>query len=703
MTTALFSLTLFSSAFLLFCIEPLVAKMLLPVAGGAAAVWSTCLVFFQATLLGGYAFTHFVSRRLAPRRHAIVYAVLFPAALATMPIALRGRLGAHPALDVLALLAAGVGAPFFVLSTLAPALQRWFADTRALHAKDPYFLYVASNVGSLGALAAYPFVVEPTLDLAVQARWLRVGFAAVGGLVLACALAVDRRPLVHAAAGSPPIAPGRRARWVLLAAVPSAQLVAVTTYLTTEVAPAPLLWVVPLAAYLLSFVFVFARRPPLSHARVARRVPLAALVGLLLVLADANQPAALVFALHVVLLFWVATYCHGAIAGDRPAPARLAEYYAWMSLGGVVGGAAVALAAPLVFTKPIEYPLCFLLALACLPSARPPRWALGVAAAAVAVAVAGQALAASGLVDVGEAKLVGVPLLVAFAVDRFPRILSWTLAAVFVVATASVDARTHVVHRERSFFGAFDVARDEDGTSLMHGNTMHGVQLVRAPHTPTLYYTRSGPVGDVFAVARAAGRTRSVAVIGLGTGTLATYALAGERWRFFELDPAVVRIARDPRYFTFLSDAFGDRADVVVGDARIELAKDTGRYDLLVVDAFTSDSIPTHLLTREALASYRTKLEPGATIAWHVSNRHLDLRPELAALADDAGWSALVRDDEAVGGGEPVHKAASRWVAMAERPETLAPLRARGWTDVPRRAGFRCWTDQRASIVTVLR
>ena len=690
--TALYALTLFVSAFLLFCIEPLVAKMLLPIAGGAAAVWSTCLVFFQAALLAGYVFTTFASARLRARAHAVLYVALFGAALA-VPIAFRGAIGAHPALGVLALLMQGAFVPFFVLSTLAPAVQRWFSA----HEKDPYFLYAASNTGSIAGLAAYPLLLEPRLDLSTQARLLRWAFVPLGALVLACALSSRGDLPLAAREEAPRLERPRVVRWLLLAAVPSAQLVAVTTYLTTEVAPAPLLWVLPLAAYLLSFVLVFSRRPIVSHAAIAKRVPLAAVVGMLLVLTGANQPAALVLALHVVTLFWIAAYCHGEIAADRPPAVRLPEYYAWMSLGGVAGGAVVALGAPLVFKRPIEYPLCFPFAVACLPAVRGKRWGFLLAGVSIALAAFGPWAAAKAHIDLGAAKLVGVPLVVAFAVDRFPRLLAWTLGAVLFVVVVGADARDHVVRRERSFFGAFEVMREPDGVALMHGNTMHGFQLAAAPHTPTLYYSRSGPIGDVVTLAETEGRTRRVAVIGLGIGSLASYARSDETWRFFELDPAVVAIASDPRYFTFL----GAHTDVVVGDARIELAKDEGGYDLLVVDAFTSDSIPTHLLTREAFAMYRTKLTQGAIVAWHVSNRHLDLFPELATLGADAGWTVLAREDPVVD--SATRKVSSRWVAMAERPETLAPLHLRGWAEVPRRPGFRCWTDERASIVTVLR
>jgi hypothetical protein len=310
----------------------------------------------------------------------------------------------------------------------------------------------------------------------------------------------------------------------------------------------------------------------------------------------------------------------------------------------------------------------------------------------VAVAVACHFVLARGETGWIETAAACAPILFAFALDKHTRVMTWALAGVVVVQTASEDARNHVIVRERSFFGAFAVVRDRGVTALMHGTTLHGLQRADALHEPALYYSREGPIGDVIELARP--RLHQVAVVGLGTGTLATYEHEGEHWRYFELDPAVIRIARDARYFTFL----GASADVVAGDARIELAKDDGHYDLLVIDAFTSDAIPTHLLTREALATYRTKLAPHALVAWHVSNRYLDLRPVLGALADDAGLAVKLRDDGNIGpdrdkrGHQP-----SLWIAMAESAADLPP----SWNDVPRTAGFRVWTDERASIVTV--
>ena len=686
--TALYSVALFASAFLLFCIEPLVAKMLLPVAGGAPAVWSTCLVFFQLTLLAGYAFTQAALRRVRPKIHALVYLALFPAALASLPIVMRHReLGAHPALSVLAMLAASVAVPFFVLSTLAPALQRWFA-TRA---EDPYFLYAASNVGSLVALVAYPLVIEPNIDLDVQSRALRYAFVVLAVLVGACAFVMRDAVVPSSRQDAASISWTRRARWVVLAAIPSAQLVAVTAHVTTTIAPAPLLWAVPLAAYLASFVIVFAKRT-VPHAIVARRLPFVVVVGLLLLSTGANHPEGLVIALHVLVLLFVAVYCHGAMVEDRPPASRLPEFYTWMSVGGALGGVAAALVAPIVLKHPIEYPLCLLFALACLPAATPAKWARVVAIVAIAIAIGCHFVLAGGATGWLETAAACAPILVAYALDRHARAMTWALAGVVIVQTFSQDARNHVIVRERSFFGAFAVVRDEGVTALMHGSTLHGLQRETAPREAALYYSKEGPIGELIEFARP--HLRNVAVVGLGAGTLATYAREGEHWRYFELDPAVIRIARDRRYFTFL-----DRdADVVAGDARIELAKDDGHYDLLVIDAFTSDAIPTHLLTREALETYRARLAARGVIAWHVSNRYLDLQPVLGALADDAHVAVRLRDDGALTPDRVKRRhQPSLWMAMAESAEDLP----KDWKEVARRPGFRVWTDERASIVTV--
>ena len=727
MATALYSIALLASAFLLFCIEPLVAKMLLPISGGVPAVWSTCLVFFQMTLLAGYAFTRVTLGRMRPRVQALVYVVLFPAALLSLPIVIpRHELGAYPALSVLLMLSTAVAVPFFVLSTLAPALQRWFSATGAAHAADPYFLYAASNAGSLIALAAYPIVIEPASDLGAQSRALRIAFAVLAVLVGACAYMMGAPPPNPRKSLSPlrfaprssmmkdapvsekreedaaPIAWARRARWVVLAAIPSAQLVAVTSHVTTTVAPAPLLWAVPLAAYLASFVLVFARRP-IPHAFVTKRLPFIVTVGMLLLVTGANHPEWVVIALHVIVLLGVASYCHGAIAEDRPPPARLPEFYMWMSVGGAVGGAVAALVAPLVLKQPTEYPLCLLFTLACLPNAqKAPRWARVLAPGAVLVAIIGDVVFAHASGHLESAVAVA-PVLVAFALDRFPRLMTWALAGVVLMHSSVEDVRGHVLVRERSFFGAFSVVRIGGETSLKHGNTMHGLQLASSPRTPTICFAEDGPIGEVIDMMHAHDRLHRAAVIGLGAGTLATFAHEGEHWRFFELDPAIIRIALDPKYFTFLRDAFGDKSDVVAGDARIEIAKDPiGNYDLLVVDAFTSDSIPTHLLTREALATYRTKLAKGAFIAWNITNRYLDLKAVLAALAKDAGLVAMARDDGAITPARLAKGIApSLWVVMAESADDLTDLVAKHWEVIQAPPGFRVWTDERASIVTV--
>ncbi|HSQ65088.1 MAG TPA: fused MFS/spermidine synthase, partial [Polyangiaceae bacterium] len=586
-------------------------------------------------------------------------------------------------------------------------------------ARDPYFLYAASNLGSIGALAAYPLAIEPHVGLAGQARAMRVAFAVLVVMVAGCGFAMRGKaePETEAEAETgtgtgtgtaSESEAARRVRWVLLGAVPSGMLLAVTTYVTTEIAPAPLLWAIPLGAYLLSFVVVFAPRRLVPHAWVARAMPFALALVVYMLAVGANHPPILVLPIHLVAFFIAATFCHGELAADRPGSRRLPEFYLWMATGGALGGAAVALGAPALLAQPIEYPVTILFALACRPSvskAQRREWLRVVLVAAVALGVA-LACRRFGLSRTVTTLAAGVPLLIAFTLEGEPRPFVFAMGAVLACGALSQNRGTVDLAHERSFFGALTVTRDAAAgtTTLLHGNTIHGVQIAAEPRSPTTYYSERGPAGDVFRATE--GAPRHVALVGLGTGTLATYARPGDRWRFFEIDPAVVKVARDTRYFTYLADAFPAAADVVVGDARLELAKDEGGYDLLVIDAFSSDAIPVHLLTREAFALYRRKLAPGAIVLWHISNRYLELETVVAELAHDQSWTAVLRDDHDVPDEEANKRVriGSTWVAMSADAARLEPLRKTGeWREVVRRAGFSEWTDDRAAILEVLR
>lgn len=728
--TALFAATLFLSAWLLFCVEPMVAKMLLPLLGGVPSVWNACLVFFQGALLGGYLFALVSLKALGPRRQAVVQTVLVALPLLVLPIFIDENLAARfakfgPVGQVLAILTVGVGLPFFALSTIGPTLQRWFSTTKTLGAHDPYFLYAASNLGSLGALLAYPVIFEPRMGLHAQASAMRWGYWGLAVLVGACAVATWRaeKREEHEAKTSAPIDAKRRLRWVFLAAVPSAYLVAVTAHITTDVAPTPLLWTLPLAAYLLTFVLVFAQKIKIPHAKVVRFFPLAATAVAYLLSNSASDPVYIVVPLHLIGFFGAAMLCHGEMARDRPEPAKLPEFYVWMSFGGFLGGIAVALITPVIFTRAVEYPACLVLALLARPrlegdakadSLRQRQMDYGVPLLALAgtmtLAFAARAMPLSMRQILTMAPI--IPLLLVYHMLTRPTRFGLAIGAILIAASFFPSPLGNVILRDRNFFGSLTVSHDrrERWIEITHGTTIHGLQTLdpAGKKDPRSYYTRSGPIGQVFDLYGHQNPSPRVAIIGLGAGTLATYAKEGQDWTFFEINPAVIRVAQDPAYFTYLHDAFPDPSKyrIIEGDARLELGTTDGNFGLLVIDAFSSDAIPVHLITKEAAKLYVSKMAPGGLIAWHISNRSLDLRPVLAELAESVGWKGYVKQDTVLSDADAEFgKAASIWAVMAADEFTLVDLKmgpGSTWESLMRRKGFDGWTDEKSSIFSVL-
>ena len=729
----LFSVTLFLSSTLLFAVQPMFAKMVLPRLGGTPATWITCMLFFQSALLAGYAYAHWSTSWLG-RRQPLLQGLLLLLAVGVMPVAVpRGwtpQAADSPILWLLGLMVVTVGLPFFVVSSTAPLLQRWFAGTRHHLADDPYFLYRASNVGSVLALLAYPILVEPRLRLADQGRWWVAGYLALVVLTAACAL-VPRKPPSEAkpwtdtdgtAATSPVALPSlgfaRRARWVALAFVPSSFMLAATTYVTTEIAAVPLLWVIPLAIYLLSFIVVFSRRPFLFMGIATQLQLVLALELVFLVLLRATQPVPLVVATILMALFLSALVCHGRLAGDRPPSSRLTEFYLWVALGGALGGVFNAVVAPLVFDSIVEYPLAIVAA--CL--LRPPRPAasrttrsreldlllpVGVGALTVALTVVG---VSAGFGSVAaRAVAFAVALLACAALSARPVRFGLAIGAVLLAGAVPVGDQKDTLYANRTYFGVLRVERDRAAHlhRLVHGTTLHGAQSTEPARRlePLTYYHRRGPVGDVFSGLAAPAATAEVGVIGLGIGSLACYGRAGQHWTFYEIDPAVERIARDPRLFTFLRDC-PPSAEVVLGDARLSLARASHpTFGLIVVDAFNSDSIPVHLVTRQALALYLDRLGEGGVIMVNITNRYLDMRGVMGDLAGDAGLTALVRDDLHMTAEEtPATESGSMWVVMARDRADLAGLAGDPrWKPLPARPGARVWTDDFSNLLDALK
>jgi SAM-dependent methyltransferase len=747
----LFAGTLFLSAALLFVVQPMTGKQVLPLAGGTPAVWTACLVFFQAAVLVGYLYADRVRRRVGV--HLLVLAAAGAAVALSGPLRPDPRLipedSSAPVLGVLLALAAAVGLPVVAVAATAPLVQSWFAGTGHRAAANPYVLYAASNAGSLLGLFAYPFVVEPVLTVGEQ-RWAWAGgFAALVGLVAACGIVGRPTPPLPAGEGfggrgegvtrdeaqdpspTPPRNgegrnPGSPRRWVALAALPSAFLATGTAHLTTDVAPVPLLWVVPLGLYLASFVVVFAWWPPAARRVLGRLTPMALCFLAVALLTRATEPLAAVAAVHLLALLAVSLLCHGELAAGRPAADRLTAFYLWMSVGGVLGGLFVAVVAPVLFARlgNLEYPILVALAGLVRPAVgakpragwRPSDVLLPVALAcltAVLLAVAPALLGpppaddpAGQLIDrlVRGGLTAGLPAAIAFALVWRPVRFALTLGGLFLVGTAAeLGSPAHRLTL-RNAFGTLRVADVEEAGSrfrvLTHGTTRHGLERLGAdgPPEPAMYYHRSGPLGRLFAGLPAG--PRRVGVVGLGCGAMAAYARPGDRWTFFEIDPNVVAVARDDRLFTFLSSCPVE-PEIVLGDARRRLADvPAGEFDLLVLDAFSSDAVPVHLLTREAFAVYRRAVAPGGVLAFHLSNRYLDLPPVVARLAADAGDLPDVRwdDDAAVSEAErAAGKSRSVWAAAARSAAGFGKL-SPAWRSLRPTPG-PVWTDDFSNLL----
>ena len=729
----LYGVAVFVAAWLVFWVQPLSVRGVLPALGGSPAVWNTAMVFFQAALLGGYALAHLLARRATPAGQLLVLVVLWAGVALTAPIGelrLLGEtppVGLPPALWLLGTLAGSLGLAFVAVSSLTPLVQSWLARAGAGAASaDPYFLYAASNAGSAGTLVAFPFLLEPSVGLELQA-WLW----SVAALALAPLLFVLWRSAASGNAGSSFTAKARAAcelaaplqaselpamRILALTAVPSALLLGVTRYLTTDMAAVPLLWIVPLALYLGTFVHAFARRALIPHTLLARLVAPALIV--LMVLYLVNRTVLAVGLVHLLVFALAALYCHGALARLRPPAADLTRFYLLVSTGGLVGGLVVALAAPLVFVDVHEYPIALALVAALLPAAQVVLRRAHYIAVALAgvVVVAGLSFLLEGYARGGEdySPLVfgGLVTLVALAAPALlilrarPALLAGALFAVFLVPSlvANHVGDEHIA-QERTFFGVYRIVEFEGLRAFYHGTTLHGAERRHADGTVDsriTYYGPGTPYAELLSRLTKRPDPLVLGIAGLGTGSLACFARPGDAVRIYEIDPAVVRLARE--HFAALRACAPD-AYIGVGDARLLLAREESELDFLALDAFTSDAIPVHLLTEEAFRTYLRVLAPKGVIAVHISNRHIDLEPVVAAIAARTGlvgrvkrYSALEEQTESMA------STSSHLVVLARDEATLGTLDLdAGWVPLGASDRVRMWTDDYASIVPLLR
>jgi hypothetical protein len=721
LTTLAFTLAVFLSAALLFVVQPMFGKMVLPLLGGSPAVWTTCMLFFQAALLLGYLYAHIGPRWLGLRRHTVIHIVLLALCSSVLPISMAATVGTfrleHPNVWLLWVLTLSLGAPFVLLSSTGPLLQVWFSKTAHPDADQPYFLYAASNAGSLLALVSYPFLIEPLIALKDQSRLWSLAFFTLIALVALCAAYLRRGLKVEG-----DVAPTRQfatvrlerrtiLRWTVLAFVPSSFFLALTTYVTTDVASVPLLWIIPLVLYLLSFTMVFGRRSVVSHTALLRWQPVGLIALAVIQFWGHSASGPWLVPLHLGVFFVTALVCHGELAATKPHPSRLTEFYLCIAVGGVLGGIFNALVAPAVFDSVLEYPLTILIACAVRPrsteesSSARLSWDLAVIAIACAVLVWARLSDAD---RPATAAAIISSAVVAMACLRVSRDrLRFTLAVSFLVIAAIVttQARPGIRLQERNFFGVREVREDTEKQlrMLMHGTTSHGAQSMDPSRRlePVSYYHRPGPVGDVFrALPPVAGRR--VGIIGLGAGGLVSYAGPGEEWTFYEIDPDIARVAADTNYFTYLRDTPA-KVNIVLGDGRLALAQAPDRhYDMLVLDAFSSDAIPTHLLTLEALTLYRSKLSESGVLILHLSNRYLDLEPVVGGLIRRTSAAGLIRANtdrtpQLESSGDP-----SIWAAIASDPSHLGPLRnTRGWRPLRVQKNVAAWTDDFSNIFSV--
>lgn len=771
----LFSFTLFLSAFLLFWVELMVAKMVLPLLGGSPAVWNTCLFFFQTTLLLAYGYAHLTTKWWGTRRQTLIHILVLLLPIAFLPITLtQGWLppqADNPTFWLLGLLLLSVGSPFFAISTTAPLVQKWFAHTNHPNSADPYFLYTASNLGSLLGALAYPVLIEPNFSLSTQSWGWGIGYGLLFLLTLGCGACLwlskkndastQAENQVDENISAPAPTWQLKTQWILLSFLPSSLLLGVTTYLTTDLAAIPLLWALPLAIYLLTFIFAFARKPIFSEKKIEIGLPLLLSPLIILSLLKIIQPVWLLLPLHLLGLLGIAGVFHSKLAKSRPNPKYLTSFYFWISLGGVLGGLFNAIAAPLLFPNVLEYPLILGLSLLLLgissteelkqqadakkraeaailatlingdnsgsytplhfkssnlPGSRRSPLILALSIALLfCFLLAGFQVKYFQSNSLGIIFAVGLLSAIRYAFNLHPIRLFISIILIILINQFYLPGMGALLVTERSFFGVNRVLENKSANyhSLLHGTTLHGKQSLdpQRRHEPLTYFSYTSPIGQVFQVLDKERRFSHIGVMGLGIGTLAAYAKPGQHWTFYEIDPSVKKLAQNPKYFTFLADASAEFS-IVLGDARLSVQKVTNNYyDLLIMDAFSSDSIPTHLVTREAIQLYLTKLAKSGLLAINISNRHLNLEPVLGALADNLGLSTLRQLQGNISQAErELGKSPSHWVLFAREKRDFGELiNDSRWQAIAHIQGFAqkphapLWTDDFSNIFQVLR
>jgi hypothetical protein len=723
----LYAVTLFISAFLLFSVQPMVGKYLLPLMGGGPSVWNTAMLFFQLLLLGGYAYAHGMARFLKPRTQHYIHVALLLLAALSLPLTLPAGAdptGHNPLLWQLSTMVLMAAAPFFILSSTAPLLQQWFAKTNHAKAENPYFLYVASNIGSMLALLSYPIVIEPMLHLYDQSIVWSYGYGLLAVLLIICGLVSkfsaqrDGEILIHEEDEA--ITWKRRLTWLLLAFVPSSLMLGVTTFITTDVTTVPLFWVIPLALYLLSFIIAFSEKPALSLPLTRIVQAISALFLLFLMILNSMMLLWNVAVIHLLFFFFTALMCHQELAALKPKARHLTEFYLIMSLGGALGGIFNSLLAPLIFELPYEYMIVIILSLFCryVSDSNQPSLQLSWAWIRdfrtygwkiLLIAVLGIIAAISNVKLVDLFCALAIPFLCFSYFNRRWLFGVLYLAAVLLNPLVSWQNLTKTIAIARNYYGVI-LVQDKDGVRLMtHGVTNHGGQALDPDKKFFAYYGPGSGLADIYQTSYMKGdRYQNIGLLGLGTGSTACFYNAENRhFDYFEIDPNVIAIAENPEYFTYLSDC-GANYTIHEGDGRLLMASMADqKYDFILVDVFTSDNIPMHIITRNAVEIYQKKLKPDGILLFHTSNRFFNLAPELGAIAEAMGGKAMKKinipkDDTSSGLRTSLFNYPSSYVVIAgdqvmEELKHIDPA----WTDIEADSR-RPWTDDYANILRAL-
>ncbi len=712
----LYSVTLLLSASLLFVVQPMFSKMILPLLGGTPQVWNTAMLFFQLLLLGGYAYAHITTKFLDIRKQGILHMSILLLFFLVLPIVIPDGwvppIDRDPTLWQLSLMAITIGGPFFVLSGSAPMLQRWFSNTDHKDAHNPYFLYGASNLGSMTALLAYPVIIEPSLTLGQQSQYWMYGYICLLLLVLLCVRLAWKKS-VNTSKERLDIKMKtttwvQRGKWLLLAFIPSSLMLGVTTYITTDVASVPLLWIIPLALYVATFIIVFARRPLISEENATNFFAYL-LVFMLIYMMLAGSNGIIFVPFHLVLFFFGALVCHMALSSSRPNAENLTEFYLIMSMGGALGGVFNALIAPNLFIIPIEYALV-LGAAACMRFANTKQEKAHPLYILAGLMVVGAVTLGIRLESMPIKILLVLSALVGLAVLLNKRWVFGVTVTVILLIAPPGDIWDHfsrdIVHHDRNFFGVMRVIDMENNLrTFVHGTTIHGTQALdkKHEHTPLAYYSHASPIGDMFAFADQQEGIQKVAVLGLGVGVTACYYKGGRSFDFFEIDPGIVAIAENPDYFSFLSGC-GSPYTIVQGDARLTLArKEDASYDFILGDAYSSDNIPIHLITLEAIELYLQKLTPNGILGFNISNKYLDIEPILAEISDELNLSGYAK--VTWGGkieGTEIQYNDTHGFAFARNKQQEKFLIENGWSPARKRNGVGVWTDSFSNIIGVI-